>query len=103
MSYKLEYLPAAQQDLVEIVRYISGNLKNPDAAHQLAEKMIEAVETLRESPYTQPAYVPLRPLKHEYRRLLVQTYLVVYWVDEQEKQITAARVIYTRRDYQKLV
>lgn len=97
MNYKLEYLPAARQDLVEIVRYISGNLKNPAAAHRLAEKMIDAVEALREFPYAKPAYMPLRPLKHEYRKLLVENYLVFYWVDDQAKQITVARVLYARR------
>ena len=34
--YKLEYLPVAQRDMVEIVRYISGELQNPAAADRLA-------------------------------------------------------------------
>ena len=36
MSYKLEYLPVAQRDMIEIVRYISEELKNPIAADRLA-------------------------------------------------------------------
>ena len=34
--YKLEYLPVAQRDMVEIVRYISGELQNLAAADRLA-------------------------------------------------------------------
>lgn len=103
MNYQVGYLPAARQDLVEIVRYISGDLNNPNAAQCLAEKLTRAVETLEEFPYAHAAYTPLRPLKHEYRKLLVESYLVFYWVDEQAKQVTVARVIYARRDYKKLL
>ena len=39
--YDLEYLPAARKDLVDIVRYISQELQNPDAAEHLAIEMIE--------------------------------------------------------------
>ena len=38
--YKLEYLPVAQRDMVEIVRYISGELQNPAAADRLAMELV---------------------------------------------------------------
>ena len=40
--YKLEYLPVAQRDMVEIVRYISGELQNPAAADRLAMELVNA-------------------------------------------------------------
>ena len=73
--YKLEYLPVARQDLIDIVRYISQELKNPEAADRLAMEMIAASEALLDFPYSCPAYLPIRPLKHEYRKLIVQNYL----------------------------
>ena len=39
--YNLEYLPAARNDMLEIVRYISWKLKNPDAAERLADELVE--------------------------------------------------------------
>ena len=51
----------------------------------------------------QPAYAPLRPLKHEYRKLLVENYMMLYWVSETEKRVTIARVVYARRNYAKLL
>ena len=42
--YKLEYLPVAQRDMVEIVRYISGELQNPAAADRLAMELVNAAE-----------------------------------------------------------
>ena len=48
--YKLEYLPVAQRDMVEIVRYISGELQNPAAADRLAMKLVNAAESVLTFP-----------------------------------------------------
>ena len=97
--YNLEYLPIARQDMVEIVRYISQKLGNPQAADQLAQKLIEAGDGIPAFPYANPAYVPIRPLGHEYRKLTVGNYLMLYWVDEARHTVTVARVLYAKRDY----
>ena len=101
--YKLEYLPVARRDMVEIVRYISQELQNPTAADQLAMELIEAGDSIPKFPYANPAFIPIRPLKHEYRKLLVQNYFMFYWVDEVKKLVTVARVVYARRDYERLL
>ena len=99
--YKLEYLPVARQDLIDIIRYISQELKNPDAANNLAVKLVEATEKVTAFPYANPSYQPIRPLKHEYRK--VQNYLILYWVDEEKKLVTVARVLYAKRNYRRLL
>ena len=101
--YKLEYLPVARRDMIEIVRYISQELQNPSAADQLAMELIEAGDSIPKFPYANPAFIPIRPLKHEYRKLLVQNYFMFYWVDEVKKLVTVARVVYARRDYKRLL
>jgi len=101
--YKLEYLPVARKDMLEIVRYISGELQNPDAADRLAVELVDAAENVLTFPYANPAYRPIRPLKHEYRKILVQNYLILYWVDEEKKLVTVARVVYAKRDYGRLL
>ncbi len=101
--YELEYLPVAQQDMIEIVRYISQNLKNPAAAEQLATDFIEAGNNIAAFPYASPSHIPIRPLKHEYRKRSVQNYLMLYWIDEKEQRITVARVIYAKREYSLLL
>ena len=101
--YDLEYLPLAREDMVEAVRYISEKLKNPIAAEQLAVELIEAGDSIRTFPYDDPVHMPIRPLGHEYRKLLVHNYLVFYWVDEKKKLVTVARVIYARRNYGRLL
>ena len=101
--YHLEYLPIARQDMIEIVRYISRELENPVAADQLATQLIEAGDSILTVPYANPVYIPIRPLKHEYRKLLVQNHIMLYWVDEDKKLVTVARVIYARRDIERLL
>ena len=100
MSYKLEYLPAARKDMLEIVRYISRDIGNPYAAERLAVAKIEKGEATREMPYICPACIPFRPLAHEYRKAIIKHFLVFYRVDEEKKQVSVARAIYSIHDYE---
>lgn len=102
--YNLEYLPTARQDMIDIVQYISQELKNPIAAERLAIEMVEAAEKILIFPYAAaPVYLPIRSLKHEYRKILVQNYLIFYWIDESKKLVTVARVLYARRNHNRLL
>lgn len=101
--YKLEYLPVAQRDMVEIVRYIGGELQNPTAAACLAMELVNAAESVLTFPYALPSYQPIRSLKREYRKILVQNFLMFYWVDEEKKLVTVARVVYAKRDISRLL
>ena len=101
--YKLEYLPIARADMVEIVRYISHDLNNPSSAEKLAAEMVNAAEKLVDFPYSCALHHTLKPLKKEYRKLIVKNYIMFYWVDGEVKKVVIARVIYFRRDYEKLL
>lgn len=89
--------------MVEIVRYIAVELKNPIAANNTADELAEAAESIPSFPYANPAYIPIRPLKHEYRKLIVKNYIMLYRVDEARKLVTVSRVVYARRDYDKVL
>lgn len=103
MLYNLEYLPVARRDILEIAKYISRKLENPMAAERLVTALTEKAEHLCEMPYLNPVYAPIRPLKYEYRKAKVNNYLMFYWVDEQEKTISIARVMYAKRDYENIL
>ena len=78
--YRLEYLPVAQKDMIEIVKYISEELQNPDAANHLATELIHAAESVITFPYAPPVYQPLRPLRHEYRKILVKNFTNIFFI-----------------------
>ena len=71
--------------MIDIIRYISVELKNPDAANRLAVELVDTAESVLTFPYATSVYQSIRPLKHEYRKILVQNYLLFYWVDEEKK------------------
>lgn len=79
--------------MLEIVRYISRDIGNPDAAERLAVAKIEKGEATREMPYICPACIPFCPLAHEYRKAIIKHFLVFYRVDEEKKLVSVARVI----------
>ncbi len=99
--YKLEFLPIAKNDLLEIVGYIANDLQNPVAAEKLAEELIASAEKICDFPYAHQVYTPIRALENEYRRVLVGNYFLFYTVDESKKAVTIMRVIYARRDLEK--
>ncbi len=101
--YKLEYLPVARKDILDITKYISQDLKNPAAAEKLITNIIHKLENLTKLPYINPSYVPIRQLNKEYRKLIVKNFTVFYWVDEHAKVVTVARVIYSKRDFDKII
>ena len=101
--YDLQYLPSARKDMVEAVRYISETLHNLTAAERLAVELIEAGDSILTFPYANPVHMPIRPLKHEYRKLRVHNYLMFYWVNEERKLVTVTRVIYAKRNYERLL
>jgi len=90
-------------DMVEIVRYISHQLCNPSAAENLANEMIAATEGLAQFPYAMPIHRTAKPLKNEYRKLIVRNYIIFYWVDEATKTVVIARVLYAKRDHEQLL
>ena len=98
MKYAIEYLPAALEDLKEIVRYIARTLQNPKAAENLAHEIIKKIDLLADFPYSAPRYTPIKPLEYEYRKLLVKNYFAFYRIDEMKKTITVARIIYAKRN-----
>ena len=101
--YKLEYLPVARKDILEIIKYIGQELNNPAAAERLITSIVEKLERLTELPYINPVHTTIRPLNKDYRKLRVNNYTVFYWVDEYTKVITVARVIYSKRDFDNII
>lgn len=101
--YKLEYLPSAVADMVDVITYISQHLCPPQAAEKLMEAFGYAAQQVAQFPHSNGAYRPLRPLGKEYRKAAVCNYLMFYWVEEDTKTVVIARGIYGRRQYDRFL
>lgn len=96
-SYNIFYLEQAKNDLKEIAAYIADELKNPTAAEKLIDKIIAAAKNLETFPYANTVFIPLQPLKHEYRKVVVDNFMLFYRIDEHKKEVSVSRMIYARR------
>lgn len=99
--YSVAYLPIALRDLQEIVRYIADSLHNPTAAIQTAEGIVAAIERLGTMPYRRAVYAPILPLSHEFRTIRYKNHVAFYWVEEDCKTVTVARILYAKADISK--
>ena len=81
-----------------IIYYISNNLKNKTAARNLANSFIKGVNSILEFPYASSVYKVSRKLEHEYRSFKIKNFLMFYTINENEKIITIARVLYQKMD-----
>ena len=89
--------------MIDIMKYYCTELEKPDYADELATAFVERAEDIGDMPYKNPLYIPVRPLNHEYRTILVNDYLMFYWVDEKSQTVVFARVIYARRNIDRLL
>ncbi|MCI6673529.1 MAG: type II toxin-antitoxin system RelE/ParE family toxin [Spirochaetaceae bacterium] len=100
-KYKLSFLPLFEQDLNEIVDYITANLQNPSAAERLVDDIEATVYKRLEAPLS---FAPFRSSKkrpHPYYRINVRNFSVFYVVIDDTMEVR--RVLYSKRNLDKLL
>jgi len=102
-KYKLRYLKLAQTDLLDIVSYISGQLYAPQAATELVDKLDKTISRLEQFPFSGHPYTNKHKLEDGYRVLVVENYLVFYIVYDSDGIVEIRRIIYVKRNYEKLL
>ena len=99
--YKLSILPLFEDDLNEIVDYISVRLQNPIAA----EDFVDAVENaIQDRLFCAEAFEPYHSAKerrYPYYRIQVKNYTIFYVVIGDT--IEVRRIVYSRRDLSKQI
>lgn len=101
--YSIEYLPFTLHDLQDITRHIAQELGSPSAAQRIAEGIVAAVDSLADMPYRRAVYVPIKSLAREYRTIRHGNYVAFYWIEEQRKVVTVARILYGKTDFSTLL
>lgn len=100
-NYKLTFLPTFEEDLNEIVDYISISLNNPPAAYKLVDDLESAILKRAKAPLMLSPYQSLKERKHSYYRINVRNFSIFYIV--YDNTIEVRRVIYSKRDVAKLL
>ena len=92
---EVRYLPASQQDLIDILNYIKQD--NPSAALKLVEEIDEVISRLENFPNLGVVPKDLRLKSLNYRMLVIDNYLVFYVVKDHVIEIR--RIIHGKRKY----
>lgn len=98
-SYKISILPAAQNDLREIVDYL--NTLSPQAAVSYYDMIVERIASLTQMPKRYALVKDAQLRLKGYRTLIIKHYIVFYVV--KEKTVEIRRILFARRQYQPLL
>jgi len=98
-KFDIKYLPAAEQDLIDIIDYIL--LDNPTAALSMSDKFDEAISILELFPLSGAIPNDVRLQTLNYRMLIVGNYHVFYVVFTDFVEIR--RILHGKRKYDFLI
>lgn len=98
---KVVFWHAAEHDLNNLFAYIKNELKNEVAARNIATKILQRAQMLTNFPELGANLANVDPKLDGYRYLLVDNYLVIYKVTDEE--VCIVRILYARSDYVQLL
>ncbi len=99
--YKLSFLPLFENDLNEIVDYITFELKNPEAASRLVDDVEAAIMKRLDNPIAFAPYQSMKERIHRYYRINVHNYCIFYVVIEDVMEVR--RIMYKKRDIDNII
>lgn len=99
--YKLSILPLFEDDLNEIVDYITYRLRNPLAAEHLVDEVERAIEDRLDCAESFEPYPSSRERKYPYYRIQVKNFTIFYVVIGDTMEVR--RMIYSRRNLKDLI
>ena len=100
-SFKLRYSPLFYEDLDKITDHLLFELKNEIAAKTLIANIELAIKRRLVSPLSTAPYRSIKDRPHQYRRILVNDYLIFYVVID--NTMIVRRVLYGRRDLDRIL
>lgn len=98
---KLSILPLFEDDLNEIVDYITYCLRNPLAAEHLADEVERVIEDQLDCVESFEPYPSSRERKYSYYRIQVKNFSIFYVMIGNTMEVR--RMIYSRRNLKDLI
>ena len=97
MKNKIHYSPESRRDLDDIWDYIVSELQNRSAAERVINRIIDAVDPLKNFAEMGTLLSSIADIGTDYRFLVSGNYMVFYRV--QGNDVYIDRVLYGRSDY----
>ena len=102
-NYKIKMTPKAAEDMKNIYEYISEELYAATAANNLLRKIEKEITRLKTFPFSCPYVSDLYLKIKGYRRLIVENYVVFYFLKEEKEKVVIVRILYGKQKYEKLL
>jgi len=102
-KYRVDVSGPAEEDLRDILRYISSQLSAPITATKMMDVIEEALTRLADMPDSYPLVRDDRLASMGYRRLDVKNYTVFFTIDKKAQIVDVERILYARRDWASLL
>lgn len=99
MEYRVKLTDQFLEEFEEIIDYISRQLKNIDASNRLMEKVKNNILLLENSPRMYIGTEKTDRTERQYRRMIVNNYVILYTIDELKKMVYIAHIYYGGRNY----
>ncbi len=99
MEYSIKLADQFLEEFEEICDYISNKLKNIDASNRLRKKVIDNVLLLENSPKMYTKIEKTDRTERQYRRMVVNNYVILYTIDDLEKIVYVVHIYYSKRNY----
>ncbi len=97
-TYIVKTTSQAEEQIREIVHYITFELKAPDAALHLLDTFEDAFTSLAHFPQRVALVAEELWCTKGIHRLPVKNFLVYFWIDENNMRVQITAVIYGKRD-----
>lgn len=99
IRYEVILTNTAKMDLNNIYKYISSFLFAPKAAKNFIDKFKINILRLEYLPKSCSIINEAINSKFEYRKLMINNYIAIYSVDEENKKVYIHRIIYKKVNY----
>jgi len=103
MVYKVSTSHRAQNDMLEIGKYIATQLHAPESASKLLDDMENEIADLNTMPKRFALVSDERLAQMGIRSVPVKNYSIFYTVDEQEESVIIISVMYSKRNWANLL
>ena len=99
MEYEIVISDTCLEEIEETCYYIEKVLKAEQAANRLREKIIKTIQELKNSPKIYAKIEKTDRAGRDYRRIVMNNYVIIYTIIEKDKTILISHVYYSGRNY----
>lgn len=100
-QYRIEFTEECSEEIRKIYNYIKDNFDNKIAAKKLMNKVEKYTRDLAYAPKIYAEIEKYSGTELKYRRIVINNYIILYAIDEENKTIYISHMYYGGMNYMK--